>query len=157
MRFKLTVFFLLLISTVYCQNVVVDITDKSQESKENPAYDFRVIEPKSDTLDLTKQKTFSLIIEHSGEMNSLHIIDYPTETFADLNNLKAPKNKEEYLALSNEEWAKFNVIVAKHEVLKEFTLSGKVILELKINSDRITHTEIYVDGKLLKTLYYRIE
>ena len=157
MRFKLTIYFLFLLSITYGQNIVIDITDKSQESKENPASDFRVLEPKSDTLNLLKQRIFSLVIDYKGEMNSLHLIDYPDETYADLNNLKPPETTEEYLALSNEEWAKFNVIIPKHEVLKQVILNRKIALELKIISDRITHTEIYADGQLIKTLYYKIE
>ena len=157
MKLKLTIYFLFLFSTFHGQNIVVDITDKSQESKENSAFDFRIIEPKLDTLNLSEQKIFSLVIGHSGEMNSLHLIDYPNETYAKLNNIKEPETNEEYLALSDKEWAKFNVIIPKHEILKEIELSRKIILELKITSDRITHTEIYADGKLIKTLYYRIE
>ena len=157
MKLNLTILFLLLFSTIYSQNVVIDATDKSEESKENPAFDFRIIEPKMDTLNLTNEKVFSLVIGHSGEINSLHLIDYPTETNADLNNIEGPETNEEYLALSDEEQAKLTVIVPKHEIVKEVVLSRKVILEIKITSDRITHTEIYADGKLIKTLYYQIE
>ena len=157
MKLNLTILFLLLFSTIYSQNIVIDVTDKSEGSKENPAFDFRIIEPKTDTLNLSKEKAFSLVIGHNGEMNSLHLIDYPTETYADLNKLKEPETNEEYQALSDEDWAKFNVIIPKHEVTKEAVLSNRLIMELKITSDRITHTEIYADGKLIKTLYYRIE
>jgi hypothetical protein len=144
-------------STIYCQNIVIDATDKSDESKENPAFDFRIIEPKLDTLNLSKEKVFSLVIGHSGEINSLHLIDYPTETYADLNNIEGPETNEEYLALSDEEQAKLTVIVPKHEIKKEILLNRKIILEIEITSERITHTEIYADGKLIKTLYYRVE
>ncbi len=157
MKLKLTLIFLILSSTIYCQNIVIDATDKSEESKENPAYDFRIIEPKSDTLNLTKEKIFSLVIGHSGELNSLHLIDYPNETYADLNNIEGPETNEEYLALSDEDQAKLTVIVPKHEIIKEVVLSRNIILEIEITSERITHTEIYADGKLIKTLYYRIE
>ncbi len=74
-----------------------------------------------------------------------------------MNNLELPATDEEYSSLSDEEWAKFNVIIPKHEILKEIKLSRKIILELKITSDKITHTDIYADGKLIKTLYYQIE
>ena len=157
MKRNLTIIFLFLFSTIYSQNIVIDVTDKSEESKENPAFDFRIIEPKKDTLNLTNEKIFSLVIGHSGNMNSLHLIDYPTETYAELNKLKEPETNEEYQALSDEDWAKFNVIIPKHEIIKEAVLSNRVIMELEITSDRITHTEIYADGKLIKTLYYRIE
>ena len=157
MKLNLTILFLFLFSTIYSQNIVIDVTDKSEESKENPAFDFRIIEPKMDTLNLTNEKVFSLVIGHSGVMNSLHLIDYPTETYAELNNIEGPETNEEYLALSGEEQAKLTVIVPKHEIIKEAVLSRKVILEIKITSDRITHTEIYADGKLIKTLYYQIE
>jgi hypothetical protein len=157
LKLKLTIFFLFLFSTFYGQNIVVDVTDKSLVSKDNPADKFRIIEPKSDTLNLSNEKLFSLVIGHSGVMNSLHLIDYPTETYADLNKLKDPETNEEFLKLSEEERIKFTVIVPKHEILKEFELSRKIILELKITSDRITHTEIYADGKLIKTLYYIIK
>jgi hypothetical protein len=106
---------------------------------------------------LTKEKIFSLVIGHSGELNSLHLIDYPNETYADLNNIEGPETNEEYLALSDEDQAKLTVIVPKHEIIKEVVLSRKIILEIEITSERITHTEIYADGKLIKTLYYRIE
>ncbi len=157
MKLKLTILFLILSSTIYCQNIVIDAIDKSEDAKENPAFDFRIIEPKSDTLNLSKGKIFSLVIGHSGEMNSLHLIDYPNETYADLNNIDGPETNEEYLALSDEEQAKLTVIVPKHEIKKEAVLSRKIILEIEITSDRITHTEIFADGKLIKTLYYQIE
>ena len=157
MKLKLIVLFLFLFPTLYGQNIVIDITEKSQESIENPASDYRVIEPKADTLNLSKQKIFSLVIEYSGEINSLHIIDYPLETYADLNNLKRLETDEEYDSLTNEEWTKFNVIIPKHKVLKEGFLSRKIVKELEITSDRITHTEIYADSKLIKTIYYRSE
>ena len=154
---KLTIIFALLFSTMYGQKRVVNVSEKTKESIENPASDFRVIEPKMDTLNLTKEKVFSLLIEYSGEMNSLHLIDYPSETYAEQNKLKEPETNEDYKALSDEDWVKFNVIIPKHEVLKEAVLNNKIIIKLKITSDRITHTEIYADGKLIKTLYYRIE
>ena len=116
MKRNLTIIFLFLFSTIYSQNIVIDVTDKSEESKENPAFDFRIIEPKKDTLNLTNEKIFSLVIGHSGNMNSLHLIDYPTETYAELNKLKEPETNEEYQALSDEDWAKFNVIIPKHEI-----------------------------------------
>ena len=154
MELKLTIFFLFLFSTFYSQNIAIDITDKSEEFHNNPAYNFKIIEPQSDTINLTNQRVFSLVFEYSGELNSFHIIDYPNETFAELNSLKPPETIEEYIALSDEEWLKFKLIVPKHEVLKEVLLSRRVILDLKIISERITHTELYADGKLIKTLYY---
>ena len=157
MKLKLTIIFLIFFSTIYSQNIVVDVTEKSETSKENPAYSFRIIEPIVDTLILTEEKVFPLIIGHNGAMNSLHLIDYPTETYADLNKLERPKTNEEYNALSDEDWSKFNVIIPKHEITKEAVLSNKIIMEIKITSDRITHTEIYADGKLIKTLYYKTE
>lgn len=157
MKLNLTILFLFIFSTIYGQNIVIDSTDKSEESKENPAFDFRIIEPKTDTINLTKEKVFTLIIGHSGEMNSLHLIDYPSETYADLNGIEGPKTNEEFLALSNEEQDKLTVIIPKHEIKKEVFLDRKKIVEIEITSDRITHTEIYADGKLIKTLYYQIE
>ncbi len=157
MKLNLTILFLFIFSTIYGQNIVIDATDKSEESKENPAFDFRIIEPKTDTINLTKEKVFTLIIEHSGEMNSLHLIDYPSETYADLNGIEGPETNEEFLALSDEEQDKLTVIIPKHEIKKEVFLDRKKILEIEITSDRITHTEIYADGKLIKTLYYQIE
>ena len=157
MKLNLTILFLFIFSTIYGQNIVIDATDKSEESKENPAFDFRIIEPKTDTINLTKEKVFTLIIGHSGEMNSLHLIDYPSETYADLNGIEGPETNEEFLALSDEEQDKLTVIIPKHEIKKEVFLDRKKILEIEITSDRITHTEIYADGKLIKTLYYQIE
>ncbi|RRO21950.1 hypothetical protein [Flavobacteriaceae bacterium 14752] len=157
MKYKLIIFFLLIFSTFYSQNIVIDISDKSDRSEKNPASEFKIIEPKTDTLSLSEQKIFSLIISHHGVLNSLHLIDYPNETYADLNNLKEPETNKDYLALSNKERKKFTVIVPKHEIIKEGFLSRRVILEIKITSDRITHTEIYADGKLIKTLYYQTE
>ena len=95
---------------------------KSEESKENPAFDFRIIEPKTDTINLTKEKVFTLIIGHSGEMNSLHLIDYSSETYADLNGIDGPETNEEFLALSDEEQDKLTVIIPKHEIKKEVLL-----------------------------------
>ena len=157
MKLNLTILFLFIFSTIYGQNIVIDATDKSEESKENPAFDFRIIEPKTDTINLTKEKVFTLIIGHSGEMNSLHLIDYSSETYADLNGIEGPETNEEFLALSDEEQDKLTVIIPKHEIKKEVLLDRKKILEIEITSDRITHTEIYADGKLIKTLYYQIE
>ncbi len=131
MKLKLTIFFFLLFSTIYSQNIVIDINDKSQESKDNPTFDFRIIEPKLDTLNLSKQKIFSLVIGHSGEINSLHIIDYPNETYADLNNIKEPETNEEYLALSDEEWEKLNVIIPKHKILKRNRIKQKGNLAIR--------------------------
>ena len=157
MKLNLTILFLFIFSTIYGQNIVIDATDKSEESKENPAFDFRIIEPKTDTINLTKEKVFTLIIGHSGEMNSLHLIDHSSETYADLNGIEGPETNEEFLALSDEEQDKLTVIIPKHEIKKEVLLDRKKILEIEITSDRITHTEIYADGKLIKTLYYQIE
>ena len=157
MKLNLTILFLFIFSTIYGQNIVIDATDKSEESKENPAFDFRIIEPKTDTINLTKEKVFTLIIGHSGEMNSLHLIDYPSETYADLNGIEGPETNEEFLALSDEEQDKLTVIIPKHEIKKEVFLDRKKILKIEITSDRITHTEIYADGKLIKTFYYQIE
>ena len=157
MKRILTILFLLVISTIYGQKIVINATDKLEQSKENTAFDYRIIKPKTDTLNLTKEKVFTLIIGHSGEMNSLHLIDYPIETYADLNGIERPETNEEFLALSDEEQDKLTVIIPKHEIKKEVFLSRKKILEIEITSDRSTHTEIYADGKLIKTLYYLIE
>ena len=128
MKPKLTIIFLIFFSTIYSQNIVVDVTDKLEESNENPAHSFKIIEPIVDTLNLTKEKVFALTIGHNGVLNSLHLIDYPTETYADLNKLERPKTNKEYDELSDEDWAKFNVIIPKHEISKEGVLSNKIII-----------------------------
>lgn len=157
MKPKLTIILFLMFSGLYGQNTVVDKTDKSESSIENPIYDIEIIEPKSDTINLTNKESFSLVIRYKGVWNSFHIIDYPTDTYATLNNIKEPETNEEYSALLLDEWAKFNVIIPKHEILKEVDLGRCIIRELKITSDKITHSEIYLDSKLIKTIYYEKE
>ncbi len=145
----------LLCSISFGQNIVVDITDKKEQTLKNPAFDINITEPKNDTIYLTNKKTFTLSIEYNGILNSVHIIDYPTETYADLNNLDQSFTNEEYLKLPDNEWQKYSVIVPKHEVLKSIPLNNKWIFEIKIISEKIKYSEIYADSKLIKTLYFK--
>ncbi len=63
MKSKLTIIFLFIFLTFYGQNIVIDVTDKTEESKENPAYDIRIIEPKTDSIHLNEKKKSQLYLD----------------------------------------------------------------------------------------------
>ncbi len=60
------------LATIY--ETQTDATDKSDESKENPAFDFRIIEPKLDALNLSKEKVFSLVIGENLQWKLFRIL-----------------------------------------------------------------------------------
>lgn len=155
MKILISVIVILFYSTSFGQNIIIDITNKTEQSQKNPAFDIRIIEPKKDTIDLTKSMSFSLSIEYHGIVNSVYILDYPTETYADINNLDQSFTNEEYLKLPDDEWQKYSVIIPKHEILKSIPLHNRWLFEVKTTSKKIKYSEIYVDSKLIKTLYYK--
>ena len=156
MKLILNIIFTLSFSAIYSQNIIIDTSDKLEKSIENPAFDIVILEPKIDTLDLVEKKTYTLSIGFNGTPNNIHILDYPIETYADINNLDQSFSNEQYLKLSSKEQEKYTVIVPKHKVLKNLELDNKWVLEIEIISERIKYTEVYLDDRLIKTIYYKI-
>ena len=80
------------------------------------------------------------------------LLGYPIETYATKNNLKIPEyTNEEYLALSDEEKNKINLMIPSIEINKRIDLNNKIIIEAKVTSEKIERFDILIDQRVFKT------
>lgn len=158
MKTALTIIILqLFFQLSFSQTIVVDDSGKILTDS-NFNYDaYEIIEPKSDTIRISDLGSFTLKIKHSQPIDGIYLYDFPAETYADLNGLKKPQSYEEIDTLSNEEWAKYRVLINKTEIIKSFQLKNKTIIEVQVTSNRLTHFDLYLNGNKFKRFYIRFE
>ena len=134
------------------QTVVVSTTEDIVDPDEDPVYDIVVTEPIGDTIDIRTNKVYTVVIEYNGQPSSFYRLDQPMETYADINNLERPD--KDYELWTDQERDNFGLIIEKTNILKFIELPNKTILEFEVISDRITHSEFYLNNKLIKTFYF---
>jgi hypothetical protein len=93
-----------------------------------------------------------LVVTSKEQSLPIMLLGYPIETYATKSNLKIPDiTNEEFLALSDEEKIKINLMIPNIEINKRVDLNNKIILEAKITSDNIERFDILIDPRVFKT------
>lgn len=109
-------------------------------------------EPKTDTIMVEKKRIFTIVLVSKEKSLPIMLLGDPIETFATKNNLIIPDyTNEEYLALSDEEKNKINLMIPSIEILKRIDLNDKIIIEAKITSENIKRFDILIDQRVFKT------
>lgn len=135
------------------QNIIIaNGDDEQKEYPKNLSEFVKLKEPLSDTIVVGKSRTFTIVLTSKKKSLPIMLLGYPIETYATKNNLKIPNyTNEEYLALSNEEQNKINLMIPNIKINKLTELNNKISIEAKITSEKIERFDILIDHRVFKT------
>lgn len=154
-RISIILFLLLGITTfqVNSQEIIfANGDDIRKEYPKNLSEFVELKEPLSDTIIVEKSRTFTIVLSSKEQSFPIMLLGYPIETYATKNNLEIPDyTNEEYLALSDEEKNKINLMIPSIEINKRIDLNNKIIIEAKITSENIERFVILIDQRVFKT------
>jgi len=126
--------------------------DDRKELSKNLSDFVELKEPLTDTIIVDKKRTFTIVLTSKEQSLPIMLLGYPIETYATKNNLKIPDyTNEEFLALSDEEKNKINLMIPSIEINKRIDLNNKIIIEAKITSENIERFDILIDQRVFKT------
>lgn len=156
MRKNFAIISILLLSFSFQANLQTIIftngNDKQRELPKNVSEFVELKEPLTDTLIVDKKRTFTIVLTSKELSLPIMLIGYPIETYATKNNLKLPDySNEEFLALSDEEKNKINLMIPSIEIKKRIDLNNKIIIEAIITSENIERFDILIDQRVFKT------
>ncbi|WP_405223807.1 hypothetical protein [Dokdonia sp. Asnod1-B02] len=126
--------------------------DDRKELPKNLSEFVELKEPLTDTILVDKKRTFTIVLTSKEQSLPIMLLGYPIETYATKNNLKIPDyTNEKFLALSDEEKNKINLMIPSIEINKRIDLNNKIIIEAKITSENIERFDILIDQRVFKT------
>lgn len=162
MRKKIALISILLFSFGFQANsqtiIFANGDDKQRELPKNLSEFVELKEPVTDTLILSKKRTFTIVLTSKELSLPIMLIGYPIETYATKNNIKLPDyTNEEFLALSDEEKNKINLMIPSIEIKKRIDLNNKIIIEAIITSENIERFDILIDQRVFKTFELQLD
>jgi hypothetical protein len=156
LRKNITIILILLLGISFQANsqeiIFANGDDERKEYPKNLSEFVELKEPLSDTIVVEKSQTFTIVLYSKEQSLPIMLLGYPIETYATKNNLEIPDyTNEEYLALSDEEKNKINLMIPSIEINKRIDLNNKIIIEAKITSENIERFDILIDQRVFKT------
>jgi hypothetical protein len=156
LRKNITIILILLLGISFQANsqeiIFANGDDERKKYPKNLSEFVELKEPLSDTIVVEKSQTFTIVLYSKEQSLPIMLLGYPIETYATKNNLEIPDyTNEEYLALSDEEKNKINLMIPSIEINKRIDLNNKIIIEAKITSENIERFDILIDQRVFKT------
>ena len=139
------------------QTIIFANGDDDRKELKNLSEFVELEEPQIDTIIVDEKRTFTIVLTSKEQSLPIMFLGYPIETYATKNNLKIPDyTNEEFLALSDEEKNKINLMIPSIEINKRIDLNNKIIIEAKIMSENIERFDMFIDQRFFKTFELKL-